>query len=832
MADTPRLLARPRLVQRVREGIQGRLTMLTAPAGFGKSVVLEQWAAEHHGCPVVRSTLHSDNGPPRLAPNLLTEVVADMKATGDAVVVIDGLDTPANTALVDELATLITRAPEGRHVVVAGRSRWPALVHGARLAGAVVWLDETDLAFTPDEARLLVGLIAGRELTGRQLDVLLERTEGWAVGLQLAAIALRHAADLDALVEGFSGEDRHVAGFLREEVLATQPTHVRRFLERTSVLDHLSGPLCDAVTGHSDGAGMLRHVEQHGLFTRPVAPGRNQFTYHRLVRDVLRRELHRSEPDAETRLLTRAGAWHLGRDEAEPAARYLIEAGAWEQVIELIDRYGGPMFQSGAVDTVLRWLDAVPGGRHPRRLELAVRRAYLLTMLGDTRRAEQVLHDAETHTLRPGEQLAINALRATWAFFDASPQSAIRTADVVLDAIDSVDPEEIPDVFGITSPSSLWTMATGSRARALWYLGDLAASRRTFAAVLQQRDTYPPWLVHVLSALALLEAWAGNLRVAHSHARHALTAATESDLRHHPAIMDARLALAHVSRERGHLHRADVLLDEAHAIATGTRRPITLAIHALERALWHLAAGHPDRGLAAIDQNRASGNPPPPPIIEHRRRAVEARLVLALGDTQGTRSILEADTPAGAWTADLAAAAVQASVMRRDLITARAYLDRWPAQDAEPQARLERDLWIAIVDAETGDRRRALAAGSVLVADAQAEGHVRLFLDAGRPAERLLRDLHHIAPTPYVRHILRSAKPMPHGGGGDATAELSQRELEVVRYLPTPLSSTEIAAQLYISLNTLKTHLRSIYRKLGVDGRQEAARRAMDLGIA
>ena len=832
MADAPRLVARPRLVQRVHEGVQGKLTMLTAPAGFGKSVVLEQWAAEHRGCPVARLTLHHDDGPPRLPPGLLAQLVADMEPTGDAILVVDGLDAPASATLVEELGALLMPAPKGLHVVVASRSRWPTLVRLSRLAGAVVCLDEADLAFTPDEAQLLVRAIAGRKLTGRQLEVVLERTGGWVVGLQLAALALRHTADADALIEGLSADDRHVAGFLREEVLAPQPAHVRRFLERTSVLDHLSGPLCDALTGDGDGASMLDHLDQHGLFTCRVAPGRGWFTYHRLFRDLLRRELRRREPDAEAALLIRAGAWYLGRDDPEPAARYLIEAGAWDQVLEVIDRYGGRMFQSGAVSTVLGWLDALPGGRYPRRLELAVRRAYLLTMLGDTRLAEQVLRDSETDTLRPGEQMVINALRAVWVFFDASPPAVIRAADAVLDAVDDVDPEEIPDVFGITSPASLRTMAAGSRARALWYVGDVAASRRAFAAVLQQRDIYPPWLVHVLSALALLEAWAGNLRVAHKHARHALTAATGSHLLHHPATMDARLAAAHVSRERGHLHSANVLLDEARTIATATRRPITLAIHAIERALWHLAVGRPDHGLAEIDRHRTSGNASPPPIIEHRQRAVEARLLLAMGDIERAQSILETDTPAGPWTTELAAAAVQASVMRRDLVTARAQLDRWPWEDAEPRARLERDLWTAIVDAEAGDRRQAHRAASALVAEAQAEGHVRLFLDGGRPAERLLRDFIHAAPTPYVRHVLRSTAPMSHAAGDDETAELSERELEVVRYLPTPQSSAEIAGQLYISLNTLKTHLRAIYRKLGVDGRQEAVRRAVDLGIA
>jgi ATP/maltotriose-dependent transcriptional regulator MalT len=501
-------------------------------------------------------------------------------------------------------------------------------------------------------------------------------------------------------------------------------------------------------------------------------------------------------------------------------------------VLDLVDRYGGPMFLSGAAGTVLRWLDAIPRGRYACRPELALRRAYLLTMVGDTRVAEQVLRDAETRTPGPGEQTAINALRATWAFFDAPPRSAIRAADAVLDTVGDDDPEGIPDIFGITSPASLRTMAAASRARALWYLGDVAAARRTFAAILEQRDTYLPWRVHALSALALLEAWAGNLRVAHKLAREALTTATGSQLLHHPATMDARLAAAHVSRDRGDLRRAAASLDEAHTIATATRRPITLAIHAVERALWHLAAGRPDLGLAEIDRNRASGNPPPPPNVQRRQRAVEVRLLLARGDVERARSILEVDTNAGGRSSDLAAEAAYAAVMRGDLAAARTHLDRWSVEAAVPRARLERDLWTAIVEAEAGNRRQALKAASALVAEAQAEGHVRLFLDGGRPAKRLLRDLHHAAPTPYVRHVLRSAAPRSQATGGDATVDLSERELEVVRYLPTPLSSGEIAAQLYISLNTLKTHLRAIYRKLGVDGRQEAVRRAVDLGIA
>jgi LuxR family maltose regulon positive regulatory protein len=832
VADAPLLVSRPRLVRRLRDAAGGGLTMLTAPAGFGKTVVLDQWATHDRGLPITQLTLNQHDEPAMIARKVAAALTADRGPPGDRVIVVDTAHAPDNDAVAEALGTLIADAPPGLRVVMGSRSDWPRLVRHPRLAGVpVVHIGEAELAFTSDEAQRLVRAVAGRELTDPQLEALMGRTGGWPVGLHLAAIALRQAADPDTVIANFGGNDRHVAAYLRSEVLEHLPPHVRRFLRCTSVLDHLSAPLCDALTGDSDGAIVIRQLEQYGVVTPPLTRGTGSFTYHRMLRELLRDELGRRESDAERRLLVRAGEWHVDSDEPETAAHYFIEAKAWDRVVDLVDRWGGPLFERGAADVALRWLDAVPTSRHPSRLELAIRHAFLLTMVGDTRAADQLLRAAEADGPRRGERVAMNALRATFAFFDASPESAVTAADAVLEAVDAIDPEEIPDVFGLTTPSSLRAMAAGSRARATWYLGDVTASRRDFASVLRQPDTSPPWSVHVLSALALLEAWAGNLRVADRHAEGALTAAARHDLLHHPATMDARLASAHVARERAQLSRADALLDEAWTIATRTRRPTTLAIHAVERALWHLAAGHPDRGLAELERQRQSGHPPPPPLIERRRRALEVRLLLALGRVDRAQAILSADSERKAWDADGAAAALQAGVVREDIVAARAELKLWPPHGG-PRARLEHDLWAAIVDFEAGDRRRALKAAAAVVAAARREGHVRLFLDAGRPAERLLRDLLRTAPDGYVHQVMRSATQVSHAPRDGALAQLSERELEVVRFLPTPLASTEIAERLYISHNTVKTHLRSIYRKLGVDGRQEAARRAVDLGIA
>lgn len=453
-------------------------------------------------------------------------------------------------------------------------------------------------------------------------------------------------------------------------------------------------------------------------------------------------------------------------------------------------------------------------------------------MLGNTRLADQVVHDLDTGDLSAGERIAVDALRTTWALWHASPSSVIDAADAVLAAVDDIDPEDLPNIFELTTPPRLRMMAAGSRARALWYLGEIDASRRALVALVHEPDAYPPWRVNVLGALALLEACAGNLRAASEHARDALAAATATHLQDHPATIDARLANAHVARERGDLRRAEALLADLHARATRSRRPVTLALHSVEQALWYLAAGHPERGLAELERNRASGDPPPPAAVDARQHAAEVRLLVAQGDIGRARSVLDRAVEQCPPTSDLAAVAVLVAVARHDLEAAATRLGSWRPDAVEPRARLERELWAAIVAAESGDRRQARARVVPLIAEARDEGHVRLFLDAGWPVERLLRGLHPASPSPYLRRILECARSSRDAATREAPAGLSDRELEVVRYLPTALSNAEIAAHLYVSVNTLKTHLRAIYRKLGVTGRREAIERAEDLGVA
>jgi LuxR family transcriptional regulator, maltose regulon positive regulatory protein len=858
------LLDRPRVTDRLRGLVGGALTLLSAPAGYGKSVVLDQWAVRHASAPIARVHLLAGDDahrvtarlvaalpelgtalphlPERLAGdgpglggNAVEAILAALAPVRRGVLVVDGLDAPVDAALVEDVRMLLGRLPAGVHGMAAQRSRG----HGSPPSAGELWapacLDEADLAFTADEAHQLVQCVAGRNLASQQVDQLLVATEGWPVVLHLAAIALRRDVAPEAVIEGLAHDERQLDGYIADEVLSSLPRRAHRFLTHTSVLDRMCGSLCDAVTRDpsGDGEAMLRQLYDCGLHLRQEdTDGKPWFRLHPQVREVLRRALRRSDPSAEPALLASAAAWHVARDETETAFGYLVDAGDGPGLVQLVDRCGRTMFERGAAEEVLRWLDTVPGSRDPRQTGLAMRRAYLHTMVGQMRLADQVVHDIDSTQLSPGERIALDALRATWAFRDGQPLAVIDAADAVLVALDGIDPPSLPDIFGLTTRDSLRLMATGSRARAWWYLGKVEASRRALAELCREHGAYPPWRVRLLGTLALVEAWAGNLCAAQRSSARGLAVAAAGHLLNHPASLDARLAAAHVARERGDLDRAEELLSDVQALATRFRVPVALAMHSLERARYDLARGHPEQGLAEIRRNRARGDPPPPPAVAARERAAEAQLLVALGNTVRARSILEEAAAAGLRAPEVSAASVQVAVERGDLGAAAAHLEAWHPDPAVPRAVLERDLWAAVVAAQGGDARAAHRRIARVVADAEAEGHVRLFLDASRPAWRLLRALHHASSTPYLRQLIAGAQSPLRGMAGDAPAGLSHRELEIVRYLPTPLSNAEIAAALYVSVNTLKTHLRTIYRKLGVANRRDAITRAEDLGIA
>ena len=422
------LVARPRLIDLLSRGAETALTLVSAPAGFGKTSLLADWLATAgaDGRAAAWLSLDQRDNDPALfwtylvaalktavpglggsAPPLLESPPPPMEVvlatllndlggvSNEVVLVLDDYHVIDARDVLDGMAFLLEHLPPQLHLVIASRAD-PALpLARLRGRGELVEIRATDLRFTPEEAAAYLNGVMGLGLTAEDVTALEGRTEGWIAALQLAALSIRGRDDVAGFIAGFAGDDRYIVDYLVEEVLQRQSDHVRHFLLQTSILDRLSGPLCDAVTGRDGGKAMLEALDRGNLFLVPLDDRRQWYRYHQLFADVLQAHLLDERPEDLPELHRRASAWYEQNGEPSEAIRHALAAEDFERAADLVELAAPATLQYRQDVTLRRWLEALP--EELLRVRPVLSNAYAGSLLsrGEVEGVESYLQDAE-----------------------------------------------------------------------------------------------------------------------------------------------------------------------------------------------------------------------------------------------------------------------------------------------------------------------------------------------------------------------------------------------------------------------------------------------------
>ena len=856
---------RPALRHRLDQALSQPLALIVAPAGAGKSVLLAQWAASRpdlhfvwlHVDPRDDDPVHfsqrllqglsairpdfADLGPlvamhgGGLGTPMLEELGAQMADLPEVVIVLDDLHHVSNATLLSDLGRLAEVLPGNVHLVLSTRVDLPLAWSRHRMRLSMTEIRQADLVLDVAESTELVERIAGRTMSPDSVTALVNRTEGWAAGLHLAAMTLRRYDDAEEFVIEFSGSDRLVADYLTEEVLQSQSDRRREFLLRVSVLDELSADLVAHLTGEQHAQLVLEELERESMFLVPLDTHRTRFRFHHLFRDLMRYRLRVEEPSAEAPLLRQAAEWYFQRGEVSHAVEFLLRAREWERVLEIVLSRGSDVFERGQMATVIRWIEGVPESIRAGRHSVSLLLSFLKGAEGQAAAGEDLARKVITDpTATDGERLCATALLTLLAQWRPRPETtvelAVRSLDL-LDSLEDVDQLRIPAVMGLTDAQSLRTIALISGGRAHFLVGNMEGARDWLErGLVSVGAAYSVWKLSCLGSLALLEAWCGRAHRAEALAGEALAVAHGVDTLAHPSTADAYLALTFVALHRSQPNKAALYLHEATLRAFANQRLQLMWICQFARALVHAAEGLTDEATTTILSATLELDSPPPPIVADRLFALRSRLLRLSGlPEQAMRVAGESDSRSHFVTFELALDALAL----RELERARKVFDVLPvlSEATDPVARIEHHLLAALL-CEADDR---IDDAGTHLEEAMALGHrhwlVEVFVNVGPPMVRLLSRIpgEH---EEFRRAILeRSGVLFSASLVGTLADPLTDRELEILSFLPSRLTNIELADKCYVSVNTIKTHMAHIFQKLGAVNRNDAIAQARQMGL-
>lgn len=881
------LVTRTRLADVLARSAESPVTLVCAPAGFGKTTTVEAWLRRGDrpvawvsldggdrqlttfvpyvltaldrvvpGSASAALTLWSSGRAP--VESVLIEVVNELSvADAELTLVLDDYHLADGPDVAEAMTFLIDHLPPQLHLVLVTRSD-PALpLARLRVRGQLAEMRAADLRFDSAEVAAYLNELHGLGLHPGAVAALEARTEGWIAALQLAMLSLRRRADITRFVEEFTGDDRFVVDYLAEEVLARQTDDVRRFLLDTSVLERFTAPLCEAVSGGPTGGQlMVERLERTNLFVVPLDEQRRWYRYHHLFAEVLRATLQHERPDDGPELHRRASRWFADNGHVEEAVRHALAAGDPASAAELAEAALPDLQRARREDVIRRWVDELPRDVVRDRPVLTLGLVGGLMASNDLAGVEERLSEVELTLGRPASEVVVvdeEELRSVPARIEMYRAALAVASDDAAGAISHADRAiaTAPAGDGLTVAS-----ASGLAGLAAWATGDIVAAHESYVGCARglERAGHFADVLGCSLTIADMETALGRLRDAERTLHRALDLADEHKhggyaLR---GTADVLVALSRVAWHRDDLPTAAELLRQADDLGEAAGLPQNP--YRWRVALARLRAAEQDWAAALRlldDAERVYVGDLSPRV--HPIHATRARILAASGNLSGAR----------AWARDRGLRADDALTYLREyehvtlarvmlgehhatgqaaaLRDATALLDRLLAA-AEAGARggtvLEVEVLRAVAHHAAGADETALLALGHAVDLAEPEGWVRFFADAGPGTERLLGTVvsGRADPTFGQRLLarrendIRPAPPTLHSPEG-LPDPLSGRELDVLRLLGSDLSGPAIARELFVSLNTVRTHTRHIYTKLGVTSRRAAVSRAHQLGL-
>jgi len=911
------VVSRPRLLERLNEGLHRNLTLISAPAGFGKTTLVSAWVegierprartawlsldegendparflaylvaalqtiAAHIGEGVL-GMLQSSQPPPPEA--MLTALLNEITTLPDNfVLVLDDYHVIDAKAVDQALTYLVEHLPPQMHLVIATREDPQLPLARLRARGHLTELRAADLRFTASEAAEFLTQVMGLSLSAADIAALEDHTEGWIAGLQLAALSMQGHQDVPGFIRAFAGDHRYIVDYLVEEVLQRQPEPVRSFLLQTAILDRLSGPLCDAVTGQEEGNARLEALERGNFFVVALDDKRHWYRYHHLFAEVLSAHLMAEQPDQVSTLHQRASEWYEHHGSAADAIRHALAAQDFARTADLVELAVPAMRRSRQEATVLGWLKALPDELVHCRPVLSVDYAGALLASGQLEGVEARLRDAERWldttadktelALAPAAEMVVvdeaefRRLPGSIAVYRAGQaQARGEVANTMKYARQALD--LVPEDDHLRRGS-----AAGLLGLAYWTSGDLEAAHRSYTdcMVRVQMAGHISDAIGCSIALADIRMAQGRLREAMSTYERGLQLATEQGAHVLRGAADMHVGMSELYRERNDLHAATQHLLRSKELGELAGLPQNRYRWRVAMARIREAQGDLDGALDLLGEAErlyvSDFFPNVRPVATWKTRVwvAQGRLGEAL-DWVREQGLSVSDDLSylrefeHTTLARVLLAWYQSDRADRSLREAMGLLERL-LQAAEEGERTGSVIEILVLQAlahqTQGDIPATLMPLQQALSLAEPEGYVRIFVDEGPPMAVLLAKLHERSrkrpraastnvPLAYIERLLAllRGERVQEGPSPAATSSpsaptpaqplldpLTERELEVLRLIAAGLSNREIAARLVLALSTVKSYVNTIYSKLQVESRTQVVARARALHL-